>query len=388
MGIKEEDIWLKLPITFKKVGVKGRGKRVEGERRVQEERRKREVEIERLEEQKRLSEERLKREERKQEIEKKRKYAELRRLKEQKKREQQKLREEESRKREKELNELERKQQEIAFQLEEEKRKKELEKLREELEKQKIEDRRQKAEKARIKREKTEKQKKIAELKRLSEEKKKLEAKKQEIEEKKRKQEEERRQRELERKRKIEKKILAQYIPQLQEQIRQAAAYLPEVKSDKDIKEATAALGICILSDGSVDEIRIKKPSEFSLFDNALVQAIKKGSPYLPFPRGIERKKIRIEIPITYKQAYPIAAEEKIEKEREMSKLLNKIEKGKIDYFNKGKKYYQLGEYESAIKEFEKVLPASSDYKKAQKYITSSQKKWEEKEKREFERMK
>jgi len=372
LGVKEEDIWLKLPINFTKK-VKRKlpfAKAREGEEKL--------VERER--------------------------------------REEERLRKEELRKREKELRELEKKQQEIAFQLEKEKRRRELEKLREELEKEKIERRRQRAEqrerqkreaelkrlekeKKRIeaakqraeelkrKREERERQKRLAELKRLAERKKRLEARKQRIERKRREQEEKRKERELERKRKIEKRILAKYIPRLQEQIREASAYLPEVKSDENIKEATAVLSICILSDGSVDEIRVKEASQFSLFNNALVDAVKKGSPYLPFPKGIERKRLSVEIPITYKRAYPIAAEEKIEKEREVSKLLDKIEKRKPDYFNKGKKYYQLGEYELAIKEFEKVSPSELDYKKAQKYIILCQKRWEKKEKRELKRL-
>ncbi len=336
LGVEEKSIWLKLPVSFKKVERK--------------------------------------------EIEKKRREAKLRRLKEQKKREQERIRE-------KELRELEKKQQEITSQLEKEKRKKELEKLREELRRKREEARIKKETELRRKTEERERQKKIAELKRLAEEKKKLETKKRRAEEIRNKIEQERKQRELQKKKRAEKRILAKYIPQLQEQIRQASAYLPEVKSDKDIKQATAVLSIHIFSDGNMDEISIKKPSEFSLFDNALVQAVKRGFPYLPFPRGIERKRLRIEIPITYKRAYPIAAEEKIEKEREMSKLLDKIEKGKLDYFNKGKKYYQMKEYESAMEAFAKVSPPDPNYKKAQKYIILCQKKWEAQEKREFEKL-
>lgn len=422
LGVEEENIWLKLPIVFtKKVASRpSYAKATEGGEELvrrslgeggRVERKKQRLQT------KKAEEEELRRE-------KKRGEAELRSLEKQKQREEKKIRKAELERKRKELEELEKKQREVAFQLEKEAERRELQRMREELEKQKIEDRRQKTEKARKKREEREKlkkeaelrklekerkrleaakqraeaaskkkeerkkQKKIAELKRLFEKKKKLEARKQEIEERKRKQEEEKRQRELERKRKKEKRILAKYIPQLQEQIRQASAYLPEVKSDKDIKEATAVLSIHFLPDGSVHEIKIKQPSEFSLFDNTLVEAIKKGSPYLPFPKGIERKKLGIEIPITYKKAYPIAAEKRIEKEREISKLLDKIEKGKPDYFNKGKKYYQLGEYQLAIKEFEKVLPSEPDYKKAQKYINLSEKKWEEKERKELKRIK
>ncbi|OQX54134.1 MAG: hypothetical protein B5M48_01555 [Candidatus Omnitrophica bacterium 4484_213] len=390
LGVKEKDIWLKLPINFTKKAASREGfaRRSLGEGgRVERKKEKLQGARRRLQAKKAAAEEKLRREKRKREIERKRKEAELRRLEEKKKREEERLRKEELRKREKELRELEKKQQEIAFQLEKEKRKRELEKLREELEKEKIERRRQRAEqrerqkreaelkrlekeKERIeaakqraeelkrKREERERQERLAELKRLAERKKELEARKQRIERKRREQEEKRKQRELEKKRKIEKRILAKYIPRLQEQIREAAAYLPEVKSDENIKEATAVLSVCILSNGNVEEIKIKQPSEFSLFDNTLVTALKRGSPYLPFPKGIERKRLSIEIPITYKRAYPIVAEEKIEKEREVSKLLDKIEKRKPDYFNKGKKYYQLGEYELAIKELEKVSPS------------------------------
>ena len=311
-SIGSKGIWLKLPITFKKELVTQR-----------QDNRNSDDELRSLEREKKILEEKLKRrKERKIQEE----IAELKEIEQEKKADKDRFRSKELEERKKELKKIERKQREVALQLEKEMKQREVKRLREELNKEKEKRRRIQIDKQRLKKEK---QRKMAVLKKLEEKKRKLVAKKQKQEERRRRKEQAKKQKELARKKKIEKRVLSKYIPRLQEEIRQAAAYLPEVKSDKSIKEATAILNIHFLSNGHIDKIKIKQPSQFSLFDEVLARTIKKASPYLSFPKAIERKDLWIEIPITYKKDYPLPSEGYIEKEREMSRLLNKLEKKK-----------------------------------------------------------
>jgi pilus assembly protein CpaC len=94
---------------------------------------------------------------------------------------------------------------------------------------------------------------------------------------------------------------LKNYISAVQSKISKYIQYPVEAKGTGWY--GTTKLGIFITSEGKIKDIEVVQSSGYNLLDEAAKSAIKKASPFPPFPKELKLKELRIEIPITYHQS-------------------------------------------------------------------------------------
>ena len=319
LGVKNKDVWLNIPISFKNLKTN-----------------KKETKEERVQKAKKLK--------------RQKKLAKLKKIEQQKKRK--KNRQEEIRAKKQKLVELKKKQDEGVFKLEEERKKKDLEKLREEVKRQKGKE----------------------QLAKLAKERK--EERKRKVEEKKR----QRRKAALERIKIERQKAKEAENRKIETEKRKKEAGLKNLAEEKKRLKLEAK--------EKRKQERLKKQNE--IIEKQLKKAEKakkrKTEKELNKKRAKKKKPLAKKVKVIKKDSWgksSVAIETGIEEEK-TSRLLDEIEEAKIDYLSRGKEYYQIGEYESAIEEFEQIRRANPNYKIAQKYLVLCQKKWEKKEKRKF----
>jgi pilus assembly protein CpaC len=95
-------------------------------------------------------------------------------------------------------------------------------------------------------------------------------------------------------------KELKDYINAVQSKVSRYIQYPTEAKGTGWY--GTTKLGIFITSDGKIKDIEVVQSSGYNLLDEAAKSAIKKASPFPPFPKELKLKELRIEIPIAYHQ--------------------------------------------------------------------------------------
>ena len=64
--------------------------------------------------------------------------------------------------------------------------------------------------------------------------------------------------------------------------------------------EGTACLSFIVLANGQAKNIRIIRPSGFTILDNEAVSTVRRASPFPPIPEKLNRSQLDIEVAITF----------------------------------------------------------------------------------------
>ncbi len=92
---------------------------------------------------------------------------------------------------------------------------------------------------------------------------------------------------------------MSEYMRKITKRIQDNFVYPWAAKQDQ--MQGTVVLGLRLDSTGALLEIKVKQPSGYSIFDEDAVSMVKELSPYPPFPAQLNKKELRIDIPIVYK---------------------------------------------------------------------------------------
>ncbi|MDD5731134.1 MAG: TonB family protein [Candidatus Omnitrophica bacterium] len=92
---------------------------------------------------------------------------------------------------------------------------------------------------------------------------------------------------------------MSEYMRKITTRIQDNFVYPWAAKQDQ--MQGTVILGLRLDSTGALLEIEVKQSSGYNIFDENAVNMVRKLSPYPPFPAELNKKELRIDIPIVYK---------------------------------------------------------------------------------------
>ena len=78
-----------------------------------------------------------------------------------------------------------------------------------------------------------------------------------------------------------------------------AAKHYPRIARKRGY-EGKPVISFSLRQDGELAELTIIEPSLYTVLDRAALEAVRRAVPYPPFPKLLNRKSIRFQLPISF----------------------------------------------------------------------------------------